>query len=194
MIDADTPLLEAGLTSVGAIELRNQLQHAYGYSPKLPITLIFDFPTARCIAPSLGTHATPSVGDAASIVASRDVKHGAALLGASVRLPSGSSTLQAVWRTATSASDLVTEVPTNRWDLNEVLALGPLATACIRHGGFLMGVCQFDHAFFRIAEAEAASIDPQQRMLLEGSYRALHSMGSEEAGSHETLGLSLIHI
>ena len=44
-IDADAPLLESGLDSVGAVELGNQLQQQTGEG--LPATLIFEHPTAR---------------------------------------------------------------------------------------------------------------------------------------------------
>ena len=49
-VDADAPLMEAGVDSLGAVELRTQLQAAVGDSQSLPSTVVFDHPTARALA------------------------------------------------------------------------------------------------------------------------------------------------
>ena len=66
-IDADQPLMEAGIDSLGSVELRNQLQGAVGESVQLPSTLVLDYPTARQLLKAL----TP---DAPVAVARRKVK------------------------------------------------------------------------------------------------------------------------
>jgi acyl carrier protein len=57
-VSADAPLMEAGVDSLGAVELRNQLQRAA--ARELPGTLMFDAPTVRQLAALLGSEA-PSV-------------------------------------------------------------------------------------------------------------------------------------
>eukprot|EP00962_Isochrysis_galbana_P061854 scaffold46496_cov461-Isochrysis_galbana.AAC.1 len=49
-LDADMPLLDSGLDSLSAVELRNQLQRSVGNGITLPSTLVFEHPTARQIA------------------------------------------------------------------------------------------------------------------------------------------------
>ena len=58
--DADVPLMEAGLDSLGAVELRNQLQQAAGEGMALPSTLVFDHPTARQLFTLVESRRTPA--------------------------------------------------------------------------------------------------------------------------------------
>eukprot|EP00966_Prymnesium_polylepis_P189403 4388306-Prymnesium_polylepis.1 len=52
-IDADTPLLEAGLDSLGATALGQSVQAAVGSGVEVPAILVFEYPTARQITSSL---------------------------------------------------------------------------------------------------------------------------------------------
>ncbi len=87
-----------------------------------------------------------------------------AVVGIACRLP-GAADPDAFWQLLRSGGDAVTDVPADRWpdaDLGD-----------FRRGGFLPEVDRFDAAFFGISRAEAAALDPQQRLALELAWEAL---------------------
>ena len=52
------------------------------------------------------------------------------------------------------------------------------ARSRVRYGSFLQSdFTMFDNTMFRISPAEARPLEPQQRMLLEVGYEALHRQG-----------------
>src|SRR5262249_3288519 len=50
-------------------------------------------------------------------------------------------------------------------------------TTYARGGGYVDGVFDFDHGFFRISRSEALEMDPQQRWMLELCWQALENAG-----------------
>ena len=166
-VDADAPLMEAGVDSLSAVELRNQLQAAAGGGASLPSTLVFDHPTARQLATLLGT------SDAVSAEASATAQ--CALLGAPEASMSGLGVLLpasaegGVWRVAACATDTIEQVPACRW----AALAGAGAHGATRHGGFVDGADLVDADRFGLSPAETAAMDPQQRLVLERGYEAL---------------------
>jgi hypothetical protein len=170
-VDVDAPLMEAGVDSLGAVELRTQLQQATGVDVKLPSTLVFDHPTARelqrMVAPMQLRTQQPPLKDARLSHVSQSVS----VLSASAVLPGG---VFVVWRMAATALDTVSQVPASRWDPVEVeVAIKPRC----RYAAFINNLELFDHRTFLVSAAEARGMDPQQRVLLEHAYDALHAMG-----------------
>jgi hypothetical protein len=92
-----------------------------------------------------------------------------AVIGMSCRFPGDTDGPVAYWRLLRAGGDAITEVPADRWKLAEFYDPNPEAPGKMysRFGGFLRGVDLFDPGFFRISPREAASMDPQQRVLLE---------------------------
>ena len=56
-IGMEEPLMEAGLDSIGAVELRNSVATNYGID--LPATISFDQPTVRALADHLAAMLAP---------------------------------------------------------------------------------------------------------------------------------------
>jgi acyl transferase domain-containing protein len=61
-----------------------------------------------------------------------------------------------------------------------------------RHGNFLSDPFQFDHEYFGISPREAKSMDPQQKILLQGAVHAMDDAGYVPNGAPsfnpETMG------
>lgn len=56
-INADEPLMDAGLDSIGAVELRNSVSEKYGVD--LPATVTFDHPSVSALAQYLAAQVAP---------------------------------------------------------------------------------------------------------------------------------------
>ena len=102
-----------------------------------------------------------------------------ALIGMGMRLPGGANDPESFWRLLHDGVDAITEVPQERWSIDELYDPDPDVPGrmAIRHGGFLSAVDEFDAAFFGISPREAETIDPQQRLLLEVTWEALEHAG-----------------
>ncbi len=102
-----------------------------------------------------------------------------AIIGMGCRLPGGAGTPEAFWEILHHGVDVITEVPADRWDVDEFYDLDALRAGHMntRWGGFVDGIDQFDAAYFGISPREAAHMDPQQRMVLEVAVEALERAG-----------------
>lgn len=71
--------------------------------------------------------------------------------------------------------DLPVSIPLERWDVDHGTGASVeiIQTNMLRFAALADDTDLFDAASFRIAPAEAAAIDPQQRILLEQAYSAL---------------------
>ena len=101
-----------------------------------------------------------------------------AIIGMACRFP-GANDIEAFWRLLEAGGNAVTEgVPgsgVGRW--GQLFGENAVQSEGCRFGAFVDDIDQFDDAFFRISPVEAELLDPQQRMMLEVSWRALEDAG-----------------
>jgi acyl transferase domain-containing protein/acyl carrier protein len=108
-----------------------------------------------------------------------DPASGFAIVGYAARLP-GAADTDEFWQVLRQGRDTVSEVPKDRWDVEEFFDPDPDAPGKIvtRRAGFIDDVAGFDAPFFGASAREAQWIDPQHRLLLEMSWQALEHSGT----------------
>ncbi len=110
-----------------------------------------------------------------------------AIVGMACRFP-GAPDISAFWRLLEEGGNAVQEgVPGS--GAGRVGQLFPDDTGQIqacRFGAYLEEIDQFDAAFFRISPVEARLLDPQQRLILETSWRALEDAGIDPEALRES--------
>ncbi|MGW0551020.1 SDR family NAD(P)-dependent oxidoreductase [Streptomyces altiplanensis] len=204
-VDLDDDLMDAGFDSISLTELINAVNEEYGLD-LLP-TVLFECASLEAFAGFLTEHhgtAAPEVAPEAVPEAAPEVvpevvpersprpeeaegepqpasgpelaarpsapAGDVAVVGVAGTLP-GSTGLTDFWRRVAAGEDLVGPVPADRADLRS-----HPGTAGLR-GGFLDDVATFDAELFRISPAEAALMDPQQRLFLQTVWRAVEDSG-----------------
>ncbi|KAL9127950.1 MAG: hypothetical protein Q9217_003263 [Psora testacea] len=119
-----------------------------------------------------------------------------AVVGMACRLP-GANSIEELWDLISSGGSTVTRVPQDRIDIGHSFrALQDPKWAAKQQwwGNFISDIASFDHSFFRVSPREAASMDPQQRILLETAYQAMESsgyLGSHRRESGDPVGVFL---
>lgn len=121
-----------------------------------------------------------------------------AVIGMACRLPGGIDSPEQLWEALLRGDDLVTEIPPDRWDVDEYYDPQPgvPGRSVCKWGAFLDGVADFDPEFFGITEKEAAAMDPQHRLLLTTSWEAMEHGGltpQTVAGSRTGVFMGLMH-
>lgn len=119
------------------------------------------------------------VARAEAATARRAVTAPIAVVGLACRFPGGVVDAESFWTLLTGGGTGISEVPADRWDVDAYYSADPTAPdrSYARHGGFVDDVRGFDADLFGIPPREAASIDPQHRMMLEVAWEAFEDAG-----------------
>jgi polyketide synthase 5 len=145
-----------------------------------------------------GSGVTASPADDRSSAAGGLAAAPVAVIGMACRLPGGIDSPELLWEAFVRGDDLITEVPPDRWSLDDHYDPEPgiPGRSVSKWGAFLDDVAGFDTEFFGINEREATSLDPQQRLLLETSWEAVEHAGlrpQEVTGSLTGVFVGLTH-
>lgn len=164
-----------GLDSIGTAAMLIELGQWLGRA--LSPTLAWQYPTPDALAGYLsGASADPPQSPASSLRGTQRpaVDESIAIIGMACRFPKAPD-LRAYWELLRDGVSAVTEVPPERWSLDEFYDPDPAAPGKTnsKWGGFLSFVDTFDPGFFGISPREAVHMDPQQRLSLELSWEAL---------------------
>nr|QLG04869.1 PulH [Streptomyces sp.] len=198
-IDADDAFMDYGVDSIVGVRLIHEINERLGVD--LATTDLFDHPSVRQLtgyildehrpraAASAPVSAAPADAlpvDAAPVDAVRAAgqdresreprdreptgREPIAIVGMSGRF-GGSPDVERLWEHLVRGDDLVEEV--TRWELPAPPDGGPVCG----HGSFIDDHDRFDPAFFNLSGVEATYMDPQQRVFLEESWKALEDAG-----------------
>lgn len=209
-LDGDTDLREYGLDSIALSEYSDKVEEELEVD--LDPTLLFQHPTLRGLAEYLAQAFStqiekrygltsveePPAPESELPIASEiganptplqpDGAHDEiAVVGMAGRFPGGED-LESWWQQLAAGMDLISEIPSDRWDWREYFgdpSSEPNKTNC-KWGGFIKDIDKFDAEFFRISPKEAVLMDPQQRILLEMAWHTMEDAGerpSRLAGS-----------
>ncbi|WP_442931634.1 type I polyketide synthase [Mycobacterium sp. 050128] len=104
---------------------------------------------------------------------------GFAIVGYAARFP-GAADADEFWDVLRQGRDAISEVPRDRWDVDEFYDPEPGAPGKVvtRRAGFVDDVTGFDAPFFGMSTREVRLMDPQHRILLETAWRAVEHSGT----------------
>nr|AAY00026.1 SA1_PKSB [uncultured bacterial symbiont of Discodermia dissoluta] len=172
---------DLGMDSLMAVELRNRLNQSLSGSCVVSNTAVFDHPDIASLARHLAAQIA-GPGDEVTatdrVEAERIENEPIAIIGMACRFPGGSD-LAGFWRLLESGGHAVSEGrPRPALEGLGRQVGGDHDAGNGRHwGAFIEGIDQFDAEFFRVAPVEARLMDPQHRLLLETSWKALEDAG-----------------
>ncbi|MGD6960808.1 beta-ketoacyl synthase N-terminal-like domain-containing protein [Fictibacillus phosphorivorans] len=105
-------------------------------------------------------------------------RNGIAVIGIACRLP-GANNKDEFWWNLKNGVNSIKDIPTDRWDINKYYSSNfekdnkTISKWC----GLLNDVNMFDNKFFNISPREANHMDPQQRILLEETWKCIEDSG-----------------
>ncbi|HEX6101214.1 MAG TPA: SDR family NAD(P)-dependent oxidoreductase [Thermoanaerobaculia bacterium] len=198
-IDVREAIGNYGIDSVIVAGLNQELGRSFS---RLPKTLFYEYDTLLELSHFLTTSRTfecaawtaadvdrvsrpaspaPSKRSSRAGAATQPAREPIAIIGIAGHYPRAAD-LETFWRRLKGGESCITEIPSDRWPLQDFYEPDPQKArdqgkSYCRHGAFLEGFAEFDPLFFNIAPADAWSIDPQERLMLTTCREALEDSG-----------------
>lgn len=203
-----------GFESLALVEFTTALNDRYGLNTSP--TLFFEFDNVRAVADHLlasfpqafdqhllSDAIAPADADTvnevvesqlmSSVQPEDDNDDPVVIVGMGGKFPK-SPDLNSFWKNLEAGRDLVSEIPSDRWDWKEYWGdpvTEPNKTN-IKWGGFIDDVDKFDAEFFKVSPREAQLMDPQQRLMLEVVWEAIEDSGYRASDlAKKTTGLMI---
>ncbi|MFF2529130.1 SDR family NAD(P)-dependent oxidoreductase [Brevibacillus sp. NPDC058079] len=176
-LNFDKSFIELGINSVLAVELIEAINADLGIH--LGVEVIFDYTEVGELAAYISLQfATELAADDSQILPTvsenernhsnhtrNEIRHSdIAIIGIAGRF-AGSDSVEAFWEHLASGDSCIEEITRSGWEADHY------------YGGLLKDIDQFDASFFNISPDEAKSMDPQQRLFLQESYKAFEDSG-----------------
>lgn len=184
-IGIDDNFFDLGGNSLLALRAASTIEHRLGQS--LPVVQFFEYPTVAQQAKYLEDPAAVMRNGVRRVeLTKQHAKEPIAVIGMAGRFPGADSVAQ-LWHNLCRGMDLVDTF--SREELADVDEQERNDPAYVPMRGVLSGIEYFDSSLFGISRAEAAVLDPQQRILLELAWAALEHAGYAPNQSGKVIGV-----
>ena len=157
--------MDCGFDSLTVVDFRNTLQTHLASVVHLTETTLFDYPTPQKLINHIMDSIFPSMTTNTVVYKDRQVEP-ISIIGVACRFPNGSN-LEEFWASLLDKKNSVMTIPSQRFDSSN-------EDIYVNKGAFITDLDYFDYGFFGISKLEVTNMDPQQYLLLETCYEALH--------------------
>lgn len=186
-LTADSNLMDAGIDSLGLVELGRLLQTRFDIS--LSSTFVFGHPTMSELVAYVNNELSHVELDDESVLPKTlqgaQTTSTVEITGMSFRFPGESNNLKSYWELMQLGKRVSDPIPFSRWDsAAQFLGLRDVTETIrkqVSHGAFVHDIESIDPEFFGLSVAEVRSISPQQRITLECAHLAFLDAGFKRA-------------
>ncbi|MGC1183171.1 MAG: SDR family NAD(P)-dependent oxidoreductase [Legionella sp.] len=176
-LDENEGFFELGFDSLMMTEMAAKLKKMLDPSLKVAVNIGFDYPTINKLAHYIASELdTKLISNSAMHAVSKQEDDAIAIIGMSCSLPKAPD-ISAFEIMLEQGLNGVSDIPIERWDNSKYYDANRDAPgkSYVNKLGLIENIQCFDANFFGISPREAKLLEPQQRIFLECSYKALEN-------------------